>query len=129
MMLTSVAAATATTVAKPSTRASIRYSMPSGRSDVRAGSALSTPSANHASTTPITVAAATMTAEEWGQLPQHGTTHFRGERIWLILGLIREQMTPEQLAHMDASMPPPAVEFWQTAGQGMFDDFVGRLRT
>ena len=37
-------------------------------------------------------------------------------------------MTPEQLAHMDAAMPPPAVEFWQTAGQGMFDDFVGRLR-
>ena len=76
----------------------------------------------------LPVAAATMTAEEWGQLPQHGTTHFRGERIWLILGLIREQMTPEQLAHMDAAMPPPAVEFWQTAGQGMFDDFVGRLR-
>ena len=76
----------------------------------------------------LPIAAATMTGEEWGRLPQHGTAHFRGEKLWLILGLIREQMTAEQLAAMDAAMPPPAVEFWQTAGQGMFDDFMGRLR-
>jgi hemerythrin-like domain-containing protein len=76
----------------------------------------------------LPIAARTMTQEEWGALPQHGSMNFRGEKLWLILGLIREQMTPEQLAGMDAAMPPPAVEFWQTAGQGMFDDFVGRLR-
>jgi hypothetical protein len=77
----------------------------------------------------LPIAAATMTQEEWGQLPQHGTMNFRGDKIWLILGLIREQMTPEQLAAMDGAMPPPAVEFWQTAGQGMYDDFIGRLRS
>jgi hypothetical protein len=37
-------------------------------------------------------------------------------------------MTAEQLAAMDAAMPPPAVEFWQRAGQAMFDDFMARLR-
>ena len=62
MMLTSAAATTATSVAKPSTRASMRYSMPSGRSDVSAGSALSTPSADHATTIPSTAAAATISA-------------------------------------------------------------------
>jgi iron-sulfur cluster repair protein YtfE (RIC family) len=76
----------------------------------------------------LPIAAVTMTGEEWGRLPQHGTEHFRGEKLWLILGLIREQMTPDQLAAMDAAMPPPAVEFWRDAGQGMFDDFMARLR-
>ncbi len=70
-----------------------------------------------------------ITPEEWGQLPQHGQAHYGGDRFWLALGLIREQMTAQQLEKMDAAMPPPAVEFWTTAGEPMFTDFVGRLRS
>ena len=74
------------------------------------------------------LAAAHMTAEEWGMLPGHGMAHFTGDKIWLILGLIREQMSPEQLAMMEANMPPPALEMWRTMGEAAFTEMVGTIR-
>ena len=46
----------------------------------------------------LPVASRNMSPEEWGQLPGHAMRHFTGDKIWLILGLVFEQMTPEQLA-------------------------------
>jgi hemerythrin-like domain-containing protein len=69
-----------------------------------------------------------LTVEEWHQLPAHGMQHFTGDRIWLVLGLLREQMTPGQRAGMDAGMPPPAREFWVDQGEAMFTAFVAELR-
>jgi iron-sulfur cluster repair protein YtfE (RIC family) len=76
----------------------------------------------------LPIAAQHMTAPEWGELPAHGMQHFSGDKIWLILGLIQEQMRPEQIAVMEAHMPPPALEFWTSTGRALFTDFVGRLR-
>jgi len=70
-----------------------------------------------------------LSVEEWGALPGHAMGAFQGDRIWLILGLIREQMTDEQRADMLAHMPPPAVEMWTTFGSNAFDGFVAELRT
>jgi iron-sulfur cluster repair protein YtfE (RIC family) len=55
----------------------------------------------------LPLAAAHMTAAEWGQLPGHAMGHFQGDKIWLILGLIRENFTQEQRDMMLAHMPPP----------------------
>ena len=76
----------------------------------------------------LPLAADHLSAEEWGQLPAHGMRNFRGERIWLVMGLIREQMTDAQRAAMDAHMPPPVREFWVNSGEPMFVAFINDIR-
>lgn len=72
-----------------------------------------------------------ITVEEWHQLPAHGmqTGGQRGPHLmWVVIGLIREQMTEEQRAGMDANMPPPVRDFWFNQGEPMFRDYVAKLR-
>jgi hypothetical protein len=74
------------------------------------------------------IAAKYINVAEWGELPSHGMSTFTGDKLWLIIGLIREQMTPRQIADMDAHMPPPVADFWANTGQQLFTDYVGVLR-
>ena len=72
-----------------------------------------------------------LTVEEWHELPAHGmqTGAQRAPHLmWLVIGLIREQMTDAQRAGMDLGMPPQVREFWVNQGEPMFQDFVGKLR-
>ena len=69
-----------------------------------------------------------LTVEEWGELPAHGMKNFRGERIWLVMGLIREQMSDAQRASMDAHMPPPVRDFWVNVGEAQFTSFINDIR-
>ena len=78
--------------------------------------------------TVLPIAGRYITAPEWGELPAHGMQHFTGDKLWLILGLIQEQMTPEGISVMEAHMPPPLASFWTQQGRPMFIEFVGRLR-
>jgi len=66
--------------------------------------------------------------DEWGQLPGHAMAHFTGDKIWLILGLVFEQMTDEQRAIVVQAMPPPVVEMWTATGRAAFDDFITSVR-
>ncbi len=68
-----------------------------------------------------------LTVQEWGEFPQHGTQHFTGDKMWLVLGLIRDHMTSEQRDAMLEHMPPPAAEFWTTAGESMYRGFIEQL--
>ena len=65
-----------------------------------------------------------LSMEEWGAMPEHGMANFDGDKIWLILGLIRERMTDEQRAAMMAHMPPPALEMWTGFGEQAFKDYA-----
>jgi len=76
----------------------------------------------------LPIAADHLTIEEWAELPAHGMKNFKGERIWLVLGLIREQMTDEQRDAMDAHMPPPVREFWVNIGVPQFTTFIADIR-
>jgi iron-sulfur cluster repair protein YtfE (RIC family) len=71
----------------------------------------------------LPLAADNLSMAEWGALPEHGMANFHGDKIWLILGLIRERMTEEQRAAMLAHMPPPAVEMWAGFGEQAFKDY------
>ena len=71
----------------------------------------------------LPLAGAHLSMEEWGALPAHGMANFHGDKIWLILGLIRERMTDEQRAAMMAHMPPPALEMWTGFGEQAFKDY------
>jgi hemerythrin-like domain-containing protein len=75
----------------------------------------------------LPMCAESLTMEEWGQLPGHGMAHFQGDKIWLILGLIRQRMSQEQLAMMDAHMPPPAVEMWTSFGENAFNELAAAV--
>ncbi len=77
----------------------------------------------------VPVAAKYINVAEWGELPGHGMANFTGDKLWLILGLIREQMTDAERANMDEHMPPPLAEFWSHSGEQLFTDYVGALRT
>ncbi|HEU5035216.1 MAG TPA: hemerythrin domain-containing protein [Mycobacteriales bacterium] len=75
----------------------------------------------------VPLAAQHIFAPEWGELPGHALRNFSGDKMWLVLGLIREQMSPQQLAMMDDHMPPPLVAMWQQQ-EAEFGDFVSELR-
>ena len=75
----------------------------------------------------LPLAAEHLSMEEWGQLPGHGLANFHGDKIWLILGLIRERMTDEQRAAMLEHMPPPAIEMWTGFGEQAFKDYSSEV--
>ena len=76
----------------------------------------------------LPLASVSMSPEEWGALPGHAMGHFTGDKVWLILGLILERMTPEQRVHTLTLLPPPAVDMWTTMGYAAFDEFIARVR-
>lgn len=76
----------------------------------------------------VPLAAQHIFAPEWGELPMHAMQHLGGGELWLILGLVREQMRPDQIATMEAHMPPPLLTMWAEQGQAAFDAFAGQLR-
>jgi iron-sulfur cluster repair protein YtfE (RIC family) len=69
-----------------------------------------------------------MTVEEWGMLPGHAMGSFQGDKVWLIMGLVRENFTPQQRAAMLEAMPPPARDMWQTMGEASFDEMIAQVR-
>jgi hypothetical protein len=71
--------------------------------------------------------AANLSAEEWGALPGHAMASFQGDKIWLILGLIRQRLTEPQCAAMLEHMPPPAVDMWTGFGEQAFNDLSGQV--
>jgi hypothetical protein len=77
----------------------------------------------------LPLAAQCINVAEWGQLPEHGMRSFRGDKMWLIIGLIQEQMTPTQRSAMEAHMPPPFLEFWSGPGRPLFESYIADLRT
>jgi len=70
---------------------------------------------------------ANLSVEEWGSLSGHGMANFHGDKIWLILGLIRERMTEAQRAAMLEHMPPPAVEMWTSFGEQAFKELSDQV--
>jgi hypothetical protein len=77
----------------------------------------------------VPLAAQHIYASEWGQLPGHAMQHFAGDKLWLIMGLVREQMRPEQIDVMEAHLPPPVLAMWRYEGQDAFAEFVAVLRS
>ncbi len=66
---------------------------------------------------------------EWGAMSANAFQRFSGDKPWLVIGLIQEQLLPTENATMEANMPPPARDFWLGTGRGMFEEYVGALRS
>jgi len=76
----------------------------------------------------VPLASEHLTIEEWGALPGHAMAHFQGDKIWLIMGLIRENFTQSQRDMMLEHMPPPARQMWETMGESSFNDLIAQVR-
>jgi len=68
------------------------------------------------------------TVEEWAELPGHAMRTFAGDRLWLVIGLVREQLPAEAQVMQLEKMPPPVLEMWQNGGSDQFERFVAELR-
>jgi hypothetical protein len=77
----------------------------------------------------LPLAAEHLSAEEWGRLPGHAMGNFPGDKVWLIMGLVREQFDDAQRDAMLANMPPPARQMWETVGETAFGDLINRVRS
>jgi hypothetical protein len=69
-----------------------------------------------------------LSGEEWGQLPGHAMRRFGGDKIWLIMGLIRENFTDGQRQMMSEKMPLPLRQMWESMGEAAFDSLIAEVR-
>lgn len=66
--------------------------------------------------------------QEWNQMPGEGLAAFTGDKIWLVIGLIQEQMPAAMVDAMDAHMPAPLAELWSTSGRRQCAEYLETLR-
>jgi hypothetical protein len=76
----------------------------------------------------LPLAAEWCTVEEWAELPGHAMRSFTGDRLWLVIGLVQEQMSPQARDEQEAKMPAAVREMWQRDGREQFANFVVALR-
>lgn len=75
----------------------------------------------------VPLASAYMSPEEWGALPGHALQHFTGDKLWLILGLVIDQMNDAERAAILSHMPPPVVALWND-NRPAYDALLARVR-
>lgn len=77
----------------------------------------------------LPIAASYLNVAEWGQLPEHGLRAFEGDELWLVLGLVQEQMPAPAIADMEAHLPPPLLQAWHATGKQVFADRIAAVRS
>lgn len=77
----------------------------------------------------LPIAAECITAPEWNEMPEHGLRSFDGDKLWLVLGLIGEQQSPDQRAEMAEHLPEPLAQMWNNGGARQFAEFIDTLRS
>ena len=68
-----------------------------------------------------------ITPGEWAELPQHGMKHFDGDKPWLIMGLIFDNMPDGARDYVLANLPPPVGQMWVNFGSTAYADFMADL--
>ncbi len=76
----------------------------------------------------VPIASRTVTPEEWGALPAHVLGSYRGERLWLPLGLVVEQFPEDLFAAVIEHVPPPVSEMWFGVGSAAFAEEMATIR-
>ena len=77
----------------------------------------------------LPIAERRITPPEWGALPGHALGSYRGERMWLPLGLVFEAMPDDIRAAMVEHMPPPVVGMWTGGGSDAFAAEMQAIRS
>jgi hypothetical protein len=75
----------------------------------------------------VPLAAEHLSIDEWEGFTRYSVTHFTGDRVWLIWGLLREQMTPDQRDRMLEQMSDSARDYWESTAHRQFDELMAEL--
>lgn len=75
------------------------------------------------------VVSRTITPEEWGALPGHVLSQYKGTRVWLLLGLVIEAVPDDLRATMIGRLPPPVTEMWTGFGSDAFNNEMRSIRS
>ena len=75
----------------------------------------------------LPLAAVTVTPDEWGSMPGWAMSHFDGP-MWLVIGLILEQMTSDERTAFLGHVPPPVADMWNGGGSAEFGAFTALVR-
>jgi hemerythrin-like domain-containing protein len=76
----------------------------------------------------LPIASRTITPAEWGALPAHVLSQYRGTRPWLLLGLVFEAMPEDMRNHVLANVPPPVSQMWFGFGADAFAKEMSAIR-
>ena len=76
----------------------------------------------------LPLAAVTVSQDEWGSLPGWAMSHFAGDKVWLVFGLLFEEMNDEQVATTLAHMPAASRATWAATGETAYRDFMSAAR-
>ena len=76
----------------------------------------------------LPIATKWMSPEEWGGMAGHAMMTFRGDKPWLPLGLVREQLNQEQRDGMLDGMPPEMRTMWTEQWEPAFNAFIAEVR-
>jgi hypothetical protein len=77
----------------------------------------------------LPVAAQWISPEEWGALPGHALATYRGDRMWLPLGLVFEAMPDDLRSMVLEHMPPPVIGMWTGGGSEAFAAEMQAIRS
>jgi hemerythrin-like domain-containing protein len=77
----------------------------------------------------LPIASSYMAPEEWAELPGHALRSFGGDKPWLALGLVFEQLPPEVRSQVLAGMPPPLQQLWADDWQPAFTGFMSEVES
>jgi len=77
----------------------------------------------------LPIASAFITQEEWGELPAHSMQSFSGDKVWMPIGLIVDQMSGEQRDAFLSGMPEPMHQVWEQQWSPAFTEFMVQLRS
>ena len=76
----------------------------------------------------LPIATKWMSPEEWGRLRGHSMMTFRADKVWVALGLVREQLIQEQRDGLLAGRPPEMRTMWTEQMEPAFDAFIAEVR-
>ena len=77
----------------------------------------------------LPIASAWMSPEEWAELPGHALRSFGGDKPWLALGLVRQELAQEQRDAMLAGMPPEMQTLWTEEWEPAYNAFIAEVRS
>jgi hemerythrin-like domain-containing protein len=76
----------------------------------------------------LPIAARVISPPEWGALPGHALSQYKGDRMWLPFGLVLEPMSSEMRDNMLAHLPPPVLAMWTGGGADAFAAEMAMIR-
>ncbi|HXW81407.1 MAG TPA: hemerythrin domain-containing protein [Acidimicrobiales bacterium] len=76
----------------------------------------------------LPLAARAISPPEWGAMPAHALSQYRGDRVWLPFGLAFESMPKDIQDTMLAHLPPPVVAMWSGGGSDAFANEMAQIR-